>query len=192
MVLRNRNESARAALGLLSVAVLLGMAACGGGGEDEGVESSGLPEATTPARTAADDLPLPAAADTVDGEPASRSTAAPASAAVGGSPATADDQPEPDAATAVEPAANPTPPAPPELGAFSLQLGSFRSSGHAGDLAARLRNIGRPAVVEEVVVDGAVWHRVLVHGFTDRQAARIAGDDIRSALGSDYLIRRRQ
>ena len=39
-------------------------------------------------------------------------------------------------------------------------------------------------------VAGDTYHRVLVRGFADRDAARAAGESLRSALGLDYFVKR--
>ena len=75
-----------------------------------------------------------------------------------------------------------------ERGRYSLQLGSFRRPANADRLVARLRELGRAPVVEQVTVGGQTHQRVLLTGFDDRDEARRAGEDLRNRLGVDYLI----
>jgi len=74
-------------------------------------------------------------------------------------------------------------------GAFSLQLGSFRSLDNARALLARIETLGYEPVLESVVLGGQTYHRVLLRGLADRAAASRTGEALRAELGITYLIR---
>jgi cell division septation protein DedD len=70
-------------------------------------------------------------------------------------------------------------------------LGSFRQSQRAAALAGRVREAGHAATIEMAEVGGTAWHRVMLDGFADRTEAGRVGEELRTRLGIDYLIRRR-
>ena len=76
-------------------------------------------------------------------------------------------------------------------GAFSLQLGSFRSAENARAQADRITGLGYAPVVEVATLAGHTYHRVVLHGLPDRDEAERLGEKIRSQLGVTYLIRRK-
>lgn len=93
--------------------------------------------------------------------------------------------PGPDPGAATSP---PTPPAPaePKPERSALQAGSFRSAEEADALRAKLLLLDIGAVAtREALIDGVVWHRVMVGPFaTDaerkRAQAKLAGENINS------------
>lgn len=74
-------------------------------------------------------------------------------------------------------------------GAFSLQLGSFRSLDNARRLVGRVEALGYAPVLESVVIGGETHHRVVLRGLPDRAEAAAVGERLRSELGITYLIR---
>lgn len=80
----------------------------------------------------------------------------------------------------------------PAGGAFSLQLGSFRQAANAASLAAQVKALGYPAVVESAEVGGMLYHRVFVRGLGDRARAENLGEELRAGLGINYLVLKSQ
>ena len=71
------------------------------------------------------------------------------------------------------PAANATPVAAGNEGAFTLQVSSFRTAGAAQSLAQRLRERGHRAfVATSPPQSGVTWHRVRIGPFSDLHAAQ--------------------
>ena len=71
--------------------------------------------------------------------------------------------------------------------AYQLQVGSFRSSGDAEEMKARLALLGMVARVQTVTVNGETWHRVRVGPVGNARQA----DEMRSRLadnGIDSLV----
>jgi cell division protein FtsN len=70
---------------------------------------------------------------------------------------------------------------------YSLQVGSFKSSGDADEMKARLALIGIVAQVQSVTVNSATWHRVRVGPVSGARAA----EELRRQLsenGIDSLV----
>ena len=68
-------------------------------------------------------------------------------------------------------------------GPYSLHLLSSRDPAVAERVRRRLREAGYAAVVAEVEVSGARWHRVSLHGFTTGDEARALGARLAAELG---------
>jgi len=83
------------------------------------------------------------------------------------------------------------PQVPSGAGAFSLQLGSFRSANNARVQAERINEMGYFPVIEVASLAGQTYHRVMLHGLPDRNESERLGELIRSQLGITYLIRRK-
>ena len=72
-------------------------------------------------------------------------------------------------------------------GSYVLQVGSFRSSGDADQMKARLALLGFGANVQQVTVNGETWHRVRIGPV----AGAAEANDIRNRLsqgGIDSLV----
>jgi len=76
-------------------------------------------------------------------------------------------------------------------GDYSLQLGSFRSADNARARAERINTLGYTPAVEVATLGGQTYHRVVLRGLGDRDAAERIGEKIRSQLGITYLIRQK-
>lgn len=76
-------------------------------------------------------------------------------------------------------------------GAYSLQLGSFRSAANAEAEVARIAALGRTPDIEVATLGGQTYHRVVLHGLADRAEAERLGEEIHSQLGITYLIRQK-
>lgn len=77
-------------------------------------------------------------------------------------------------------------------GAYSLQLGSFTNLGNARQQADRIRALGYSPVIEETVLAGETYHRVMLEKVGDMAEASRLGELIRSELDIAYLVRRAQ
>jgi cell division septation protein DedD len=173
--MRVSTRSILAVAGLVSAA-LIALPGCGGG--DDTPAPAG--HALVPGPGA---LPDTAAVDTTaldDALPAAETSAAaePVLAPAGEQPRRT--EPPRSADVARKPAPG---------GAFSLQLGSFRSLDNARRLVGRVENLGYAPVLESVVIGGETHHRVVLRGLPDRAEAASVGERLRSELGITYLIR---
>ena len=74
-------------------------------------------------------------------------------------------------------------------GAYSLQLGSFGNLENARRQADRLRDNGYDPVLETSVLGGQTYHRVVLRGLPDKSAASALGERIHAELGITYLVR---
>ncbi len=76
-------------------------------------------------------------------------------------------------------------------GAYSLQLGSFRSEENAWAQVLRIQELGYKPTVEVASLAGQTYHRVVLRGLADRNEAERLGEHVRSELGITYLIRQK-
>ena len=73
----------------------------------------------------------------------------------------------------------PPPPSPPSTpGAFTIQVGAYKSREPAEALRARLAAAGHDAYVAEIDAAGSARYRVRIGSFGTREAARLAADKI--------------
>ena len=77
-------------------------------------------------------------------------------------------------------------------GTYSLQLGSFTNLGNARLQADRIKALGYSPVIEETVLAGETYHRVMLPKVGDMAEASRLGELIRSELDIAYLVRRAQ
>lgn len=77
-----------------------------------------------------------------------------------------------------------------KTGTHSLQVGSFGLMHNALSLAAKVKDQGYPATVEQALVHGKTYHRVFVRGLDSRTAAENLGEELRASLGISYLVLR--
>jgi len=82
---------------------------------------------------------------------------------------------------------NPDQPATPAGGSYLIQVGSFRNSGDADGLKARLALLGLVAQIQTVNVDGQTWHRVRLGPFDTARAADSARRQLREN-GFDSIV----
>jgi cell division protein FtsN len=66
----------------------------------------------------------------------------------------------------------------PSPGAFTIQVGAYKSREPAEALRARLAAVGHDAYVAEIDASGSVRYRVRVGSFATREAAQLAADKI--------------
>jgi cell division septation protein DedD len=74
--------------------------------------------------------------------------------------------------------------------AYSLQLGSFTNLDNARQQADRIKAMGYSPVIEETVLAGQTYHRVLLRNVGDMAKASRLGEHIHSELDIAYLVRR--
>lgn len=75
-------------------------------------------------------------------------------------------------------------------GTYNLQLGSFTSRANARQQADRIQSLGYSPVIEETVLAGETYHRVMLKNVGDMAAASKLGEHIHSELDIAYLVRR--
>jgi cell division protein FtsN len=73
---------------------------------------------------------------------------------------------------------------------YSLQLGSFTNLANARQQADRIRALGYSPVMEETVLAGQTYHRVMLKSVGDMAEASRLGEHIHSELDIAYLVRR--
>ncbi|HSO19161.1 MAG TPA: type II secretion system secretin GspD, partial [Desulfosarcina sp.] len=64
------------------------------------------------------------------------------------------------------------------VGSYFLQVQSFSDETTALASLAHLRQMGHPAAIDRSEVDGKIWYRVQIGGFTDLAAARLAQEQL--------------
>ena len=73
---------------------------------------------------------------------------------------------------------------------YSLQLGSFTNQANARQQADRITALGYAPVIEETVLAGQTYHRVMLKNVGDMGEASRLGEHIHSELDIAYLVRR--
>jgi cell division protein FtsN len=157
------------------VAVLIGLAGCGGGDDQldrEQLVPKGMRRTTVTTRDATTEVKTQTAPPALDPPPAHGTTVTPPPPAL-------------DAAVAEPPAQTEAPAA----GAFVVQAGAFRQSTTAEGLVAKLLELGIVARVETAQVGGGTFHRVVVPGLADRVAADALTARLKQELGIDAVVR---
>jgi len=82
-----------------------------------------------------------------------------------------------------------TAPPPESDGRFYLQAGSFQKSGQADRMKARISLLGLDVEIQQVDINGEIWHRVRAGPFTDPSRLKDAQKRLRSD-DIDYLVTR--